>query len=62
MDKLTSDSAQYEISTRVKDVLIALFIDDWQSEAYHQNQNFADRKHQTIKLQTNALLNRTGAP
>ena len=30
MDKLTSDSTQCEISTRVKDILIALFIDGWQ--------------------------------
>ena len=34
MEKLISDSAQYEISARVKDILRALFIDDWQSEAY----------------------------
>ena len=33
MDKLTSDVAQSEISTRVKDILRALFVDDWQSKA-----------------------------
>ena len=31
MDKLTPDSSKSEISTRVKDVLRALFIDYWQS-------------------------------
>ena len=30
IDELTSDSAHSEISTRVKDILRALFIDDWQ--------------------------------
>ena len=30
MDKLTSDSAQSENRTRFKDILRALFIDDWQ--------------------------------
>ena len=42
MDKLISDNAQSEISTRVKDILIALFIDDFQSESYHQHQNFSE--------------------
>ena len=41
MDELTSDSDQSDVSTRVKDVLRALLIDDWQSESYHQHQNFA---------------------
>ena len=62
MDKLISDSAQSEISTRVKDILRDLFIDDWQSEAHHQHQNYAEKRHQTVKRQTNTLLDRTGAP
>ena len=37
MDKLMSDSDQSEISTRVKGILRALFIDDWQLESYHQH-------------------------
>ena len=49
MEKLTSDGAQSDISTRVKDVLSALLIDEWQSEAFHQNQNFDERRCQTIK-------------
>ena len=32
MNKLLSNSAQVEISARVKDILRALIIDDWQSE------------------------------
>ena len=38
MDKLISDSAQSEISNRLKDILRALFIDDWKSEPYYQHQ------------------------
>ena len=39
MDKLISDSAKNEISHKVKDILRAYNISDWQSEPYHQNQN-----------------------
>ena len=60
--KLTSDAAQHEIITRVKDILRALFIDDWKPEAYHQHQYFAKRRNQTIKRQNNTLLDRTSAP
>lgn len=53
VDKLILDSAKAEISQWVKDIMQALFIEDWQSEAYYQNQNYAERRHQTIKRQTN---------
>ena len=49
MDKLISDSAQSEISNRVKDMLRALFIDDWKSEPHYQHQKFAKRRHHTAK-------------
>ena len=62
MDKLTSESAQSETSNRVKEILHALFIDDCQSEPCYQHQNFAERRHQTVKRQTNTLLHRIGAP
>ena len=62
MDKLISDSAQYEISNRIKDIISALFIDDFKSEPHYQHRNFAERRHQTAKRQTNSLLGRTGAP
>ena len=38
MDKLISDLANNEISHKVKDILRAYNINDWQSEPYHQNQ------------------------
>ena len=62
MDKLMLYSAQSEISTRVKDILISLFVDDWKSEAYHQHQKYAERRHKTFKQQTKTLIDRTGAP
>ena len=40
--KHISDSAKNEISHKVKDILRAYIINDWQSEPYHQNQNPAE--------------------
>ena len=37
-DKLISDSTQSEISNRVKDILRALFVDDWQYDPHYQHQ------------------------
>ena len=62
MDKLISDSAKHEISHKVKDILRAYNINDWQSEPYHQNQNPAEWRYRTIKAWTNTIMNRTGAP
>ena len=62
MDYLISYSSQSEISNRVKDMLRALFIDDWQSEPCYQHQNFAERRYQTAKSQTNTFFDVTGAP
>ena len=42
MDKIISDSAKNKISHKVKDILRAYNINDWQSEPYHQNQNPAE--------------------
>ena len=61
MDKLISDSAQVEISSRVKDILRALVIEDWQSEAYYQHQNFAERGWRDTKTLANLILNLSGA-
>ena len=61
-NKLISDSAQVEISGKVKDILRYLFIQDWQSEPYHQHQNPAERCYQDLKRTTNRLLDRTGSP
>ena len=60
--KLISDSAQVEISNKVQDILRYLFIEDWQSEAYHQHQNLAERRYQDVKRIANRLLDRTGSP
>ena len=49
MDKLISDSAKNEISHKVKDILRANNINDWQSDPYHQNQNPAEWWYRTIK-------------
>jgi hypothetical protein len=62
MDTLLSDSARLEISERVKDILRALVINDWQSEPHYQHQNFAERKYRDVKAAVNWVLNSTGAP
>src|SRR5687768_11416230 len=62
MTKLISNSAQVEISNKVKDILRNLMIADWQSEPHQQHQNPAERRYQDIKRLTNTLLDRTGAP
>ena len=62
MDKLISDSAQTEMSHKVKDIIRAYNINDWQSEPYHQNQNPAEWRYRTIKAWANTIMNRTGAP
>ena len=62
MSKLISDRAQVEISSRVKDVLRALHISDWQSEPHQQNQNPSERRYGTVKEWTNRTMDRSGAP
>ena len=39
MDTLISDGGKYEISKQLTDLLCSLFIQDYQSEPYHQHQN-----------------------
>ena len=62
MDKLITDGAQYEKSSRVKDILRALFIGAWQSKPYHEHQNPVERRYQTVKGLVNLVLNKSGAP
>ena len=62
MDKVISDGAKAETSTRIKDILRALVISGWHSEPYQENQNFAENRYSTIKAATNRVLNRSGAP
>jgi hypothetical protein len=52
--KLISDRAQVEISAKVKDILRALCISDWQREPHQQHQNPAEqRRYQTVSRQHN---------
>ena len=44
MDLLISDGALNQVCERVQDVLRAFCINDWQSEAYYQHQNFAEHR------------------
>ena len=44
MDILISDGGKYEISQQVTDLLRSLFIQDYQSEPYHQHQNKAENR------------------
>ena len=62
MDKLISDSAKNKFSHKVKDILRAYNINDWQSEPYQQNQNPAEWRYRTIKARSNTIMNQTGAP
>jgi hypothetical protein len=62
MDSLLSDSAQVEISNKVKTILRNLFIRSWQSELYKQQQNPAERRFKTVKRVNNNVLDRTGVP
>jgi hypothetical protein len=60
--KLISDSAKVETSMAVCDILHTYGISSWQSEPYHQHQNPAKRRYQTVKRMCNIILDHTGAP
>ncbi len=62
MDKLISDSARVEISNRVEDILRALCIDDWQSEANYQHQNFAEHQWRHLKCNISWFMNWRNVP
>ena len=62
MEKLISELAKNEISHKIKDILRAYNINDWQSEPFHQNQNPAEWQYRTMKTWTNTIMNRSGAP
>jgi hypothetical protein len=62
MHTLISDSATYQISHKIMDLLRSLFIADYQSEPYHQHQNKAEIRYATIKSWTNTVMNLTGCP
>ena len=60
MDTLISDGGKYEISQRVTDLLHSLFIQDYQSEPYHQDQNKAENCFGPAKHYTNTVMNTSG--
>ena len=60
MDTLISDGGKYEISKQVTDLLRSLFIQDYQSEPYHQYQNKAENRFGLAKRYTNTVMNTSG--
>jgi hypothetical protein len=60
MDKLISDCAKAEISECVKQILHALVISAWYSEAYQENQNCSPNRYETIKASPNHVMNFSG--
>jgi hypothetical protein len=56
------DCACAETSTRIKDILRALIISDWQSEPYQQKQNIPKNQCAIIKTATNHAINLCRAP
>ena len=62
MDTLITDGGKYEISKQVTNLLRSLFIQDYQSEPYHQHQNKAENCFGLAKRYTNTVMNTSGCP
>ena len=62
MDTPINDGGKYEISQQVTDLLCSLFIQDYQSEPYHQHQNKAENRFGLAKCYTNTVMNTSGCP
>ena len=62
MDVLVSDNAKAEIGHKVKEILRQYCIDDYQSEPYKGNQNFAERGWMDTKTKVKLVLNFSNAP
>ena len=60
MDTLISDGGKYDISKGVTDLLHSLFIQDYQSESYHQDQNKTENCFGPAKRYTNTVMNTSG--
>ena len=60
MDTLISDGGKYDISKGVTDLLHSLFIQDYQSESYHQDQNKTVNCFGPAKCYTNTVMNTSG--
>ena len=60
MDTLISDGGNYDISKGVTDLLHSLFIQDYQSESYHQDQTKTETCFGPAKHCTNTAMNTSG--
>ena len=60
MDTLISDGGNYDISKGVTDLLHSLFIQDYQSESYHQDQTKTETCFGPAKRCTNTTMNTSG--
>ena len=60
MDTLISDGGKYDISKGVTDLLHSLFIQDYQSESYHQDLNKTETCFGPAKRYTNTVMNTSG--
>ena len=61
-EEVSSDDAAVYKGHRFTNYCRDLYISLWQSEAYHQNQNYAENVWETFKRGTNRMLDFTGAP
>ena len=62
MNRIISDGAKAELSSRVKDICRTLIIGDWQSEPEQQRQNFSERGWRDTRSWSNNILNISNAP
>ena len=62
MTTLSTDGGWYEISKKATDLLRSLFIEQYESEPYHQYQNKAEQRYGVVKRYINTIMNLTGAP
>ena len=60
MDTLISDGGKYDISKGVTDFLHSLFIQDYQSESYQQDQNKTENCFGPAKRYTKTVMNTSG--
>ena len=60
MDTLISDGGKHDVSKGVTDLLQSLFIQDYQSESYHQDQNKTETCFGPAKRYTNTVMNTSG--
>ena len=60
MDTLISDGGNYDISKGVTDLLHSLFIQDYQSESYHQDQTKTETCFGPANRCTNTVMNTSG--